>query len=120
MSQGWSARESLLAGSFPVEQSAPAFDAPGISRERTVIAHNTVAGNGDSETVRGARSGDRARRLRGTDASRDLCIANRLADAHLLQRLPHTLLEGCAADVKGKFEADPGYLEEADNSTRAS
>jgi hypothetical protein len=97
-----------------------AFDPPGISRERPVIADDAVAGNGDGESVRGARSGDRPSRLRGTDTPRDLGIANRLADANLSQRLPNTSLGGCAADVKGKFEADPGYLEEADNSTRAS
>src|SRR5262249_9099988 len=51
----------------------------------------------------------------GRDTPRDVGILSRLADANLSQRLPNTSLEGCAADVKGKFEADPGYLEEADN-----
>src|SRR5215471_17866508 len=108
--------ESLLAGGFPVKQSTPAFDAPRISRERAVIADHAMAGNCDGKIVRGARSGDRTCRLRRSDASRDLGIANRLADANFSQRLPNTLLEGSAADVKGKVEADRGCLDEADNA----
>src|SRR6516162_5267498 len=115
MSQGWSARKSLLAGSFPVEQSAPAFDAPGISRERAIVADHTMAGNGDGEIVRGARSGNRTCRPRGPNTPRDLGIADRLADPNLPQRLPNTLLEGRAADIKGKVEADRGCFDEADD-----
>src|SRR6516164_4961764 len=114
-SQGWSARESLLAGGFPVEQSAPAFDAPGIFRERAIVADHTMAGNGDGEIVRGARSGDRTCRPRGPNTPRDLGIADRLADPNLPQRLPNTLLEGRAADIKGKVEADRGCFDEADD-----
>src|SRR5215467_284934 len=111
---------SLLAGGFPVKQSTPAFDAPGISRERAVVADHAVAGNGDGEIVRGARSGDRTCRLRGSDAPRDLGIANRLADANFSQRLPNTLLEGGAADVKWKVEANRGCFDEADNARHLS
>jgi hypothetical protein len=93
-------------GGFPVEQNALAFDAPGISRERTVIADHPVAGNGDGEIVRRARTGDSAYRLRGSDAPRDLRIGDRLAHGNALQRLPYTLLESSAADVEREVQTD--------------
>src|SRR5262249_35638326 len=74
-----------------------------------------MAGNGDGEIVRGARSGDRTCGRRGCNTPRNLGIANRLADANLSQRLPNALLEGRAADIKGGFEAGSGGFDEADN-----
>ena len=107
--------QACLPGGFPVEQNALAFDAPGVTRERTVIAENPVAGNGDGKIVRGAGTGDRAYRLRGADTPRDLGIGNGLADGNLLKRPPHPMLEGGAADVERKVEADIGRLDEADD-----
>ena len=74
-----------------------------------------MAGNGDGNIVRGAGTGDRAYRLRGADTPRDLGIGNGLADGNLLQRPPHPLLEGGAADVERKVQADTGRLDEADD-----
>ena len=74
-----------------------------------------MAGNGDGEIVRRARAGDGAHRLRRSDAPRDLGVGDRLADRNLLQRLPDTLLEGGAADVERKIQADPRRLNEADD-----
>ena len=107
--------QACLPGGFPVEQKAPALDAPRISRERTVIADHAMAGNGDGEIVRRARAGDRAHRLRRPDAPRDFGVGHGLADGNLLQRLPHPLLEGGAADVERKIQADPRRLDEADD-----
>lgn len=50
-----------------------------------------------------------------SDTPRNLGITNRLTNADLAQRLPHTLLEGGAADVERQIEADPRRLDNADN-----
>src|SRR6266851_7611294 len=74
-----------------------------------------MAGNGDSEIVHRARAGDGAHRLRRSNAPSDFGVGNRLADGNLLERLPYTLLEGGAADVERKIQADHRRLNEADN-----
>src|SRR5215470_3212183 len=74
-----------------------------------------MAGNGDCEIVRRTGAGNGAHRLRRSDASSDFRVGNRLADGNLLERLPYTLLEGGAAHVERKVEADPRGLNETDN-----
>ena len=74
-----------------------------------------MAGNGDSEFVRRACSGDGTHRLRRSDAPSDFGVGNRLADGDLLERLPYALLEGRAANVEREIEADPRRFNEADN-----
>ena len=59
--------------------------------------------------------GDGAHGLWRSDAPGDLGVGNRLADGDLLERLPHALLEGRAAHVERKIQADPRRLNEADN-----
>src|SRR5262249_42797246 len=102
-------------GGLAVEQSALAFDTPGVSRERTVLADHTVTGDRDGEIVRGARSGYRPYRFRGSDAPSDLRIGHLLADRNGLERLPYASLEGRAANVQGKMHADAGCLDETDD-----
>ena len=74
-----------------------------------------MAGNGDGEIVRRARAGDRAYRFRRPDASSDFCVGHLLADGNRLKRLPHTTLEGRAAEVDRKIQATPRCFNEADN-----
>jgi hypothetical protein len=104
-----------LPGGFPVEQSAPAFDAPGIPRKRTVIADHAVARNGDGKIVRRARASDRAHSLGRADTLCNLGIGSCLANRDFLERLPYALLESRAADVERKIEADPWGLNQPDN-----
>src|SRR5262249_50884652 len=74
-----------------------------------------MARNGDSEVVRRARAGDGPHRPGRTDPSGDFGVGYRLADGNLLKRPPYTPLEGRAADVERKTQADPRRLNEADN-----
>ena len=74
-----------------------------------------MAGNGDGQIVRCARAGDGAHRLRRFNAPSDFGVGNCLADGNFLERLPYTLLEGRAADVERKIEADFWGFDEADN-----
>ena len=53
--------------------------------------------------------------VRRTDAPRDLSIGHRRAGRDFLKRLPHAFLEGRAANIKGKIQADPRRLDEADD-----
>ena len=66
----------------------------------------------------GACTGDCAHRLWGSDTARDLGIGNGLADQNLPQRPPHPLLEGGAAHIKRKVQADSGFSTKA--TTRAT
>src|SRR5215831_2075299 len=74
-----------------------------------------MARNGCSEVVRRACAGDGPYSLRRSDLSGDFGVGYRLADGNLLKRPPHTPLEGRAADVERKTQADPRRLNEADN-----
>ena len=47
-----------IRSNLDVEQPLFALDTPGVARERAVVAHDAMAGNGDSELVRGACAGD--------------------------------------------------------------
>jgi hypothetical protein len=87
----------LVLWSFAVEQNALAFDAPSIAGERTVAANDTMAGNGDGKTVRGASSCHGADRRRCANAPRNLRIGDRRADWNLLEHLPHASLESSSA-----------------------
>src|SRR6516165_4998833 len=113
-------RALRLPGALPVEQDTLSFNAPRISRERTVDANDAVTGNCDREFVLGARTGDRAYRLWVSDTPRDLGIGNGLADGNLLKRPPHTLLEGGAAHVERKAQADSRFLNKGDNTRNQS
>jgi hypothetical protein len=101
---------SRVARRFPLEQNTLAFDAPGIARERAIVPNDAVARDGDGEVVRGARAGDRARGLGGSDASSDFGIGSRLASRDLLKRTPYALLEGGAANIERKIKAEPRRL----------
>jgi hypothetical protein len=98
---------SRVLWSFAVEQIALAFNAPGIAKERAIVANDTMAGNGDGKMVRGASSCHGTGRSRRADAPRDLSIGQRGADRNLLERLPHASLESSAVNIKGKVEPDP-------------
>jgi hypothetical protein len=74
-----------------------------------------MAGNGDSEIVCGARAGDGARRFRRSDAPGDFGVGDSVAGRNVLERLPHALLEGCAADVEREMQSDARHLNKADN-----
>jgi hypothetical protein len=74
-----------------------------------------MTGDGDRQFVFGARTGDGAHRLWGADTARNLGIRNCLADWNLPQCPPHPLLEGGAAHVKRKVQADLRFLYEGDD-----
>jgi hypothetical protein len=101
--RGGDALRSRLPGDFPVEQCALALDTSSISRKRSVMPDHAVAWNGDGEIICRAGPCDPAHRSRGSYASRDLSIGERLADRNLPQRLPHATLtesiESCPRDL---------------------
>ena len=70
-----------------------------------------MAGNGDRESVRSARAGNRAHRLRVSDTPCYLGIGNRLANGNLLKCLPHALLKRGAAHVERKIQTDSGRFD---------
>src|SRR5262245_35254878 len=100
---------------FPLEQSPLAVDAPGIARERSVMTHHTVAGDGEREVVRRTCAGDGSHGFWRADALRNFGVRDRRANGNFLQRLPYTLLENCTANVEREIQAYAWCLNEPDN-----
>src|SRR5260221_14575094 len=101
-----SSRPSPSGSRLTFEQRPLALDAPAVARERAVVAHDAVAGNGDGDRVGGAGVRHRAHGFRRADALRDLRVARRRAGRDLAQRLPDALLKGGAAHVERQVEAE--------------
>ena len=108
--------ESLILRSFAVDQDALAVDTPGIARGRTIVANDTMAGNGDSELVRGASACHGTDGPRRANAPRNFSIGHSRAGRDFLERLPHAFLEGSAANIKRKIQPDPWLFDESDDS----
>src|SRR5258708_18253902 len=109
-------RGTASSGSrFTVEQGALALDAPAVSRQRTVVAHDPVAGNGDRDRVRRASLRDGAHGFRQADALRDWRVGHRRAGRNLAQRLPDALLKGGAAYIERQIEPERWRFDEADH-----
>ena len=79
-----------------------------------------MAGNCDSELICGASAGDRAHRLGGTYAARELGIGDSRADGNFLERLPDALLEGSASDIERQIKAEGKTVDLMDASTGLS
>src|SRR5258707_7780949 len=108
-----SSRPSPSGSRFTLEQGALALDAPAVARERAVVAHDAVAGNGDGDRVGGAGVRYRAHGFRHADALRDLRVGHRRPRRNLAQRLPDALLKGGAAHVERQVEAEGRRFAEA-------
>src|SRR2546422_861271 len=100
---------------FTVEEGALALDAPAVARERAVVAHDPVAGNGDRDRVRRASLPDCAHGFRRADALRDLRVRHRGSGRDLAQRLPDALLKGGAAHIERQVEPERRRFDEADH-----
>jgi hypothetical protein len=74
-----------------------------------------MAGNHHRDGVRSAGPCHRANRLRRPDPLGDVRVARRRTRGDLPQRLPDALLEGGAAHVEGKVEAERRRFHEADD-----
>src|ERR1700723_696812 len=74
-----------------------------------------MAGNSDGEFVRRARACHRTNGLRRPNTARKFGIGHRLSGRHFQERLPYALLEDSAANIKGKFQANPRCLDEPDD-----
>src|SRR3989449_9947333 len=98
---------------FTVEEGTLALDAPAVARERAVVAHDPVAGNGDRDRVRRASLPDGAHGFRRADALRDLRVRHRGAGRDLAQRLPDALLKGGAAHIERQVEPERRRFDEA-------
>src|SRR5258706_226695 len=108
-----SSRPSPSGSRLTFEQRPLALDAPAVARERAVVAHDAVAGNGDRDRVGGAGVRHRAHGFRHADALRDLRVGRSRAGRDLAQRLPDALLKGGSAHVERQIETQGRRLDQA-------
>lgn len=85
---------------FPGKQVTLPFDAPAIPGEATVLTHDPMTGDRDSQRIRPARLPDRSHRRRPADTTGYLTIGRRRPEGDLLQHLPDPLLKGCPSNIE--------------------
>src|SRR5258708_23972096 len=106
----------MASGRFPCKQGLLALHTPRIARERAVVPHHAVTRNSDRQVVCGAGAGDGTDRFGRTDLLRDLRVGDGLTNRDVLERLPHTPLEGGAAHIERQIEAEGRSFDEADDT----
>src|SRR5260370_12390395 len=104
-----------MSRGLTLDQLALAIGAPPIAGERSVVAHDPMARDGDGDGVRRACLRHRARRISTADAFGDLRVAHGRADWDRPQRLPDALLEGGSVAVEREIESARRGLDEVDD-----
>jgi hypothetical protein len=110
------AARSPVLRRLAIEQRPLAFHTPGVTRDRPVVTHHAMTGNGHSQIVGRAGACDGPHRPRRPDAASNLGVRHPLANGNLLQDLPDAPLECRAAHIERQIQTDVRIFDEADDA----
>ena len=101
---------------FAAKQLVLAIDAPAITAQAAVGAHDPMARNHHGNRICAAGLGHGPLRRRLTETGGQFGISDGRAERDLAQRLPDPALKGRAADVQRQIERLPRRLDESDDA----